>query len=228
MASAAGLPQQALQWGFTVGGWLIAGIFLALWLLASCSPAQARTVRAVEVPTVWRLAIEREAARYWGIHAAPARLAAQIHQESAWRPEAQSPFAQGLSQFTPSTAEWIATVDPDLGPTDPWDPLWAIRAQARYMSWLYYRNKAATECDRWAFALSSYNGGESWLRRDQKRASAQGADSARWFGHVERFTGRAGWARKENRGYVRRILLMIEPAYRAAGWAGSPVCEGVS
>ena len=80
------------------------------------------------------------------------------------------------------------------------------------------------QCDRWAFVLSAYNGGLTWLRRDQQRASANGADRARWFGHTELYTSRANWARDENRRYVRRILLTLEPLYIGAGWYGVPVC----
>lgn len=86
---------------------------------------------------------------------------------------------------------------------------------------------AASECDRWAFVLSAYNGGLTWLRRDQQRASANGADRARWFGHTELHTSRAGWARDENRRYVRRILLTLEPIYIGAGWYGVPVCPEI-
>lgn len=58
----------------------------------------------------------------------------------------------------------------------------------------------------------------------QQRASANGADRARWFGHTELYTSRANWARDENRRYVRRILLTLEPLYIGAGWYGVPVC----
>ena len=76
----------------------------------------------------------------------------------------------------------------------------------------------------WAFTLSAYNGGLGWISRDKNRASASGADPARWFGHVEAHSARAGWAFRENRTYVQRILLRLEPAYIAAGWPGEAVC----
>ena len=70
-----------------------------------------------------------------------------------------------------------------------------------------------------AMTLSAYNGGLGWVWRDQKLATANGADSGRWFDQVERFNaGRHAAAFKENRGYPRLILLTYEPRYIAAGW----------
>jgi membrane-bound lytic murein transglycosylase MltF len=170
--------------------------------------------------------VEREAAAVWGINAPTARIAAQIHQESAWNPKAASKYANGLAQFTPPTAKWIAEKFPEqLGDFDPWDPAQAVRAMVIYDNWLLERVPDTSECDRWAFALSGYNGGLGWVNRDRRRASAFGADGARWFGHVDAHSARAGWAIKENRGYVTNILLRWEPAYVAAGWSGTPACE---
>ncbi|WZB64465.1 lytic transglycosylase domain-containing protein [Achromobacter xylosoxidans] len=40
-------------------------------------------------------------------------FAAQIHQESAWRPGAVSAVgAQGMAQFMPATSSWIAGLSP--------------------------------------------------------------------------------------------------------------------
>ena len=187
----------------------------------------ATVVAAVRIPSAsvgYRLQVERAAAEYFGLQASPARQAAQIHQESAWRPTAASAYAQGLAQFTPATAKWLPEVCPELWGFDPWDPSQSIRAAACYNRWLYNQVTAASECDRWAFALSAYNGGLGWVRRDRTLASASGADPARWFGHVEAHSRRAKWAIRENRDYVRRILLVLEPAYIRAGWDGAPAC----
>lgn len=197
---------------------------VAFLLLANTVPAVSRVV-IPERSAMYRHALHREAAAQWGLDAPTARLAAQIHQESAWRPKAESRFAQGLAQFTPATAEWIAQVYPSLRPADPWDPTWSIRAQVTYMAHILRTlGPAATPCDAWAFALSAYNGGPGWIARDRRLAAAAGADPARWFGHVEHYTRRAEWARRENRDYPRRILLVLEPAYLTAGWPGSAVC----
>lgn len=169
--------------------------------------------------------LEREAIGRFGLNAPVALLAAQLHQESGWRSDAQSPYAQGLAQFTPSTAAWIPGVCSDLGAPNVWDARWSIRAQACYMRHLYGQlADTATPCDRWAMALAAYNGGLGWLNRDRLLASAKGADYARWFANVELHSERAAWAIAENRGYPRRILLTLEPIYLAAGWPGSRTC----
>lgn len=205
---------------------------VALWSLAAvlamvgcvASQAHGADVRIPDASHQYRRAVERASAQYFGLHAAPARLAAQLHQESGWRPDARSPYAVGLAQFVPSTAEWLPQVCPELGPFDPWDPLQSVRAAACYNHWHYRRIEAADECARWAMALSAYNGGLGWLQRDRRLAAANGADPDQWFGAVELWTARAAWARAENRGYVLRILKRLEPAYINAGWLGDPVC----
>lgn len=188
---------------------------------ATSSPA---VVRVPEASVRYRLALEREAGANFGIAAPAARIAAQIHQESGWRVDAESVYAQGLAQFTPATAKWLPSVCPSVGAPDPWDARWSIRAIACYDAWLYERVRGATECDRWAFTLSAYNGGLGWVARDQALAVINGANPLRWFGHVEKWSPRAQWARDENRGYPRRILLLLEPAYVRAGWPGSVAC----
>lgn len=205
--------------------WLDLTVAALLALAVLAQPARAASVVIPETSALYRHALQREAAAQFGLNAPVARFAAQIHQESAWRPSAKSPFAQGLAQFTPATATWIAQVYPSLRPADPWDPLWSLRAQVIYMHHLWEGIKdTATECDRWAFALSAYNGGPGWVARDRRLASAQGADASRWFWNTELHTKRAAWAFKENRAYPRRILLRLEPAYIQAGWPGSAAC----
>lgn len=63
---------------------LVAALLLAL-------PAAAQ-VRVPAVATGYRLAIQREAARNFGLDAPVARLAAQVHQESGWRADAASAY----------------------------------------------------------------------------------------------------------------------------------------
>ncbi len=201
---------------------LFAGIVLAC---VAAAVAAAPAVRIPETSARYRLALEREAIAQFGVDAPVSLLAGQIHAESTWEPTAQSEYAAGLSQFTPPTARWLPTVCPEVGAPDPWDAGWSLRAIACYDAWLYRRvDNAATECDRWAFTLSSYNGGQGWLARDRARASAKGADAARWFGHVEHHSPRGAAAFVENRGYVTRILLRFQPAYIAAGWPGEAPC----
>lgn len=209
---------------------------LALVLVAVALPAQGSTgqaVAAVRIPpasAMYRLWVEQAAAEQWGVQASPARLAAQIHQESAWRPDAKSHAgAMGMAQFMPGTAKWIAERFPNqLGGYDPWDPRQAIRAAAIYDAFLFERIRPMaggelSDCSRWAFTMRAYNGGEGWVRRERALAQAAGADANDWL-VVERFRARAVWAHRENTHYPRRILTVLEPAYVAAGWPGQPVC----
>lgn len=164
----------------------------------------------------------------WGLDAPVAVMAAQVHQESGWRADAQSRFAGGLTQFTPDTADWISQRYPrELGENQPFNPSWALRALARYDKFLYDRQADAfTECDRWAFTLAGYNGGEGWVNRDKRLTRSRGKDPTRWWGHVDRYSSRAAWAYQENRGYPRRILLQRQPPYLA--WGPGVDCGGVT
>ncbi|MHB1273634.1 MAG: transglycosylase SLT domain-containing protein [Rhodanobacter sp.] len=183
---------------------------------------------SLHVPDVsahYRLLVEQAAVDEWGVDASPARLAAQLHQESSWNPQARSAVgAQGLAQFMPSTGRWLAQRFPQLGAYDPWDPSWSAHAAAVYDHWLLTRNPGRGSCSNWAFAVSAYNGGEPALHREQALAGRYGHDSQRWFGNVADMRSRTPAAWRENRGYVRRILIVLEPAYIDAGWPGRAVC----
>ena len=219
--------QRVIDW--TINGVIgLAVLYVLALLLGLFTPSHAAepSVRIPHASALYRLQLERVVGQQFGLDAPVARLAAQIHQESHWRPDVASKYAQGLAQFTPPTAKWLPNVCPGVGPPDPWDADWSLRAIACYDKWLYDRVTAASECDRWSFTLSAYNGGLGWVRRDQARASAGGADPARWFGHTDAHSARAGWAFRENRSYVARILHLIEPAYSAAGWPGAAACGG--
>ena len=187
--------------------------------------AEAQPVHVPERSAVFQLRVTRAVQERFGDTALVAQIAAQFHQESAWRVNVTSSAgAGGLGQFMPATAAWISSVCPDLGPPDRSSADWSIRATVCYRKYLAGRNAGATACDRSAFGLADYNGGEKWRRREQQLARDAGADPARWFQHVERFRSRSLAAWTENRGYVRRILTLIEPAYLRAGWAGVQTC----
>jgi len=191
---------------------------------------------AVDVP-VWAQTIPRAALQYkrtlignarlvWGLDAPVAVFAAQIAQESGWRADAKSAYAGGLAQFSPSTAEWISSkYASELGDNQPFEPTWAIRALVRYDLFLHDRQTAKTKCDRAAFFLSSYNGGEGNLIKQKRAAKAGGADPDRWFGNVERYRIRAQWAHDENYSYPRSILLKRQPLYLS--WGPGVDCKGV-
>lgn len=192
---------------------------LLLWTHAASAQTIPRAARQ------YQRSLIQNARFVFGLNSPVAVLAAQVHQESGWRADAQSKYAGGLAQFTPSTADWISRKFPyDLGENQPLNPAWALRALARYDKFLYDRQPgAATECDRWAFTLSGYNGGEGWVNRDKRLAVANGKDPTRWWEHVELFSPRAAWALKENRDYPRRILLRHQPLYLQ--WGLGITCE---
>lgn len=200
-------------------------IIIVTMLLGACHPVFAADAIPSAAEQHRRLLV-RAAHAEWGLDAPVATLAGQVHQESRWRSQARSPAgAQGIAQFMPATADWMAELYPNsLGPAQPYNPGWALRAMVAYDRWLYTRNQASSDCDRWAFALSAYNGGLGWVNRDRVLASAKGADKLAWFDSVERHNaGRSAANFRENRHYPRAILLRWEPMYAAAGW-GSGVC----
>lgn len=167
--------------------------------------------------------LTRNARYVWGIDAPVATFAAQIHQESRWRPNAQSQVgAEGLAQFMPATGEWIAGAY-KLGDAQPYNPSWAMRALITYDRHLWDRVKAANACGRMAMTLSAYNGGLGWVYRDQQLAAKSGLDRTRWFNQVERVNaGRSDANWRENRGYPRNILLRWQPIYTS--WGGGVAC----
>lgn len=170
----------------------------------------------------YRRAIELAGVRAFGLGAPVALLAAQIRAESAYSATATSHAgAQGMAQFMPDTARSMARLYPELRPANPRDPAWAFRAQALHMRDLVAAYPgAATECDRYALALSAYNGGPRALDRERALAS----DPSIWFDGVEvqRSRTRANW--NENRTYVRYILIEQEPRFAAGGWRGGLGC----
>lgn len=202
--------------------------------------AATATAQVPERCRVYQRQITTEAHTVFGLSAPVATLAAQIHQESGCRATAISPVgAQGLAQFMPSTAKDMARLYPtQLGPADPTNPAWAIKAQARYMRDLTRSTQGRTECDTWAFGLSAYNGGLGWVRRDQ--AVCRGVaisddrcgpcDPAQWFGHVAMTPDprRAPANIRENRGYPKRILFDLSPRYVTAGYGRGVICTWIA
>lgn len=215
----------------TLGRWLIATVVMLL-LVAGVFMVRDASAAEIVIPessAIYRLQLERSAGRYFGLNAPVARLAAQLHQESGWRPRAASKYANGLAQFTPATAKWMPEICPELGKPDVWDTTWSLGAVACYDAWLYSRvepileDRPTPECSRWNFTLRAYNGGEKWLQRERMATANAGHDPDDWRA-VEKHRVRAGWAHKENIGYPRRILWRLEQAYLAAGWPGQRVC----
>jgi soluble lytic murein transglycosylase-like protein len=86
---------------------------------AACAAAAAEIPRAA---AQYQRALTANVRLVWGLDAPVATFAGQVHQESGWKPDARSPYAGGLAQFTPATAEWIGGVFPDLAERQPFNP----------------------------------------------------------------------------------------------------------
>jgi len=206
-----------------------------LRLLGALALALPVVVLAVTPPSGaqrWRRTVVTVAHQQFGLNAPIATLAAQLHQESAWKPDARSHAgALGMAQFMPATARDMARLHPTAcAPAQPFDPRWAIRCAARYDADLYRAIRAQTLCDRWAMTLSAYNGGLGWVYRDQRTARDVQLNPGRWWGNTEVVNaGRSISAWLENRGYPRRILHTLAPRYVQAGWGKSacPCTAGV-
>jgi soluble lytic murein transglycosylase-like protein len=206
---------------------------MKLSLAIACLLATMPLIASAEVPELaqsHQRTLTRVAHAKWGLDAPIALFAGQIHQESRWRIDARSPAgAQGLAQFMPATAQWFHQQNPQdlaapFASAQPFNPAWALSALVLYDRHLYRQIKAANPCERWAFTLSAYNGGLTWLKRDQQLTSASGADPLVWFGSTEQFNnGRSLASYRENRHYAKQIVQRWQHLYASAGW-GIGVC----
>ena len=192
--------------------------FLFTFLLLSM-PTQASEPRN-------SLKYKRDLIRYsritWGMDAPVALFASQIQQESSWDYLAKSPYAEGLTQFTPSTANWMKELYPELSNGNVYNPIWSIRAMLLFDQWLDKNIKTKNECNQWAMILSSYNGGLGWLKKDIQLSSSKGKNPELWWNYVELYSSRADWAMKENRNYPKKILLNHQSNY--SNWGRAIIC----
>ncbi|MEJ0004431.1 MAG: transglycosylase SLT domain-containing protein [Pararobbsia sp.] len=169
------------------------------------------------IPTAalaYRATIVREAESQFGVPAPTPVIAAQIMQESGFNPGARSGVgASGLMQFMPQTAEWAAVAG-QLGQANPMTPAWAIRAGVWYDHYLLVRVRAATDCDRWNFALSAYNGG---LGNVYKRQSLS-AKPFSWddTGYINP-PGVSADNQQQNEDYSVRILMHWQTIFTSWG-----------
>ena len=202
-------------------------IVIAGAVLSTCvqRPAHAQSIPAAAAQH--KRELTRAAHAAWGLSAPIATFAAQLHQESGWRPAALSHVgAAGMAQFMPATASWWCAIN-GLSPAacQPTNPTWALRALVGYNHWIHSRVQGTNACQRMAFTLSAYNGGLGWVQRDKALAAKQGLNPLVWFGNVERVNaGRSSAAWTENRGYPQRILRTLEPIYVKALW-GAGACS---
>ncbi|CAG2132427.1 transglycosylase SLT domain-containing protein [Cupriavidus numazuensis] len=186
-------------------------VIVGLMLLAATLAASAQIPPAAHQ---YRQAIARETAFRFGATGPVPVIAAQIMQESKFNPLARSQVgAQGLMQFMPATATWAGQAGVD-GPVQPLNPQWSIRAGVWYDRWLYDRVKtAATECDRWAFVLSSYNGGLGYVYKRQKLSAAPGS----WPVTGQINPGIHPANQRENADYPLQILGRWQPLFTTWG-----------
>lgn len=197
-------------------GLLFALAVAATVTLGSCVDALAQVPAAAHQ---YRHQLVRSAQHVWGLGAPVPVFAAQIHQESAWKPEAVSRVgAGGLAQFMPTTASWWCDLN-KITPAacQPHNPAWAMRALVGYDKYLYDRTPARYSAyDRMWVALRGYNGGLGHWQREAAASSA--AQPTRE--QVDAACGKARRAAvhcKENLHYPRRILEELQPRYRTWG-----------
>lgn len=196
---------------------------LLILLLLATPAALAAPPTMPRAAITYRADLLRAAHLVWGLDAPVAVMAAQVHHESGWRPDARSPYAHGLAQFTPATADWIGRVDPALAPADTGNPVWALRALARYDRWLHERIRAGTPCDRWWATLRAYNGGLGHWIREARLAAAEPANArAAVDAQCGRATRHASHCR-ENLAYPLQILTKWQPLY--ASWGSGVTCS---
>ena len=173
---------------------------------------------------VYKRSLTRYAQYTFGLNAPVSTFAAHVHKESTWRTDAKSPYATGLTQFTDSTAEWVGDKFAELGTGEPLDPEWSLRAMIYYMEWLDDNARGKDYCNSWSKALSMYNGGIGWTRRDEKLTEEAGKDPMIWWDNVELYSSRADWAFKENRNYPVKIFE-LQDLYKEAGFGENLVCN---
>lgn len=192
-------------------------IMLAACMLAALVMDHA-TAAVPQAALAYRSTITREAEARFGLPAPTPVIAAQIMQESQFNPHAQSGVgAQGLMQFMPKTAEWAAVAG-QLGQAQPTSPAWAIRAGVWYDRWLYDRVRVSeSECDRWNFALSAYNGGLGNVYKRQRMAYRPGS----WALTAPINPGITPANQRENEDYSKRILVHWQTIF--TDW-GRTVC----
>ena len=197
--------------------WLFFTVALVLLALATLDAVQAQP----EAARPYRLTLTRAAHSQWGLDAPIAALAAQVQQESAWRPTAVSRVgARGLAQFMPATASWWCELNKlPADECQPENPTWALRSLVGYDKWLFDRTpQRYASRDRLWVALRGYNGGLGHWQAEARTAPGglQGAtreavDAA--CGRAKRHVSHCA----ENLGYPRRILDELAPHYASWG-----------
>ncbi len=192
---------------------LLTGIIsnMALPVMAQSIPSTAHQYRAT---------LTREGRAVWGMEAPILIFAAQLHQESGWRADISSIYADGLAQFTRDTASDMVKWYPELGSPNAFNPNWAIRAMVRYDARLYGQVWGASSCDAWWATLRAYNGGLGHWRVEARKAVNPNDRVS-----VDAMCGIGKRSIKhcpESLGYPRKIILQHAPRYQS--WGGVNPC----
>jgi membrane-bound lytic murein transglycosylase MltF len=120
--------------------------------------------------------------RYGGTYSLdPLLLTALAYQESRLDQRMRSPAgAIGVMQLLQSTGDWM-----NVGDITVLEP--NIHAGAKYFRLLMdtVEDPEVDELNRIFFALASYNGGQTRIRRLRRETAAQGLDPSIWFDNVE-------------------------------------------
>lgn len=110
-------------------------------------------------------------------------LAALIHQESRFKPDAQSPFgATGLMQVMPNTGERFG-----VSPEQLLDPKLNMQAGTGFIQWLerYWKRKLTDTTDMDKFVLASYNVGLGHVIDARNLAEKYNLKTDVWYNQVE-------------------------------------------
>lgn len=141
----------------------------------------------------------------------------QIYAESSFNEFAVSPVgAQGLTQFMPATWE-------EWGKGDPFNPKNSIRAQLKYMKYLFdCYSEIPNDKERFKFALGAYNAGRGSINQmlaiarekcglpknysEWRRSGSKGGAWQLWSYASTFLVDVTGRHHKETLGYVNKIL----------------------
>ncbi|MCU0232757.1 MAG: transporter substrate-binding domain-containing protein [Thermoanaerobaculales bacterium] len=155
----------------------------------------------------------------------PVLLTALAYQESRLDQSVRSPAgAIGVMQLLRSTGDWMNVGDITL--LEP-----NIHAGAKYFRLLMdtVEEPEVTELNRVFFALASYNGGQTRIRRLRRETTEQGLDPNLWFDNVELSVARViGRETVQYVGNIYKLYLAFrmaeerrgERAQRTAGRGG--------
>lgn len=199
--------------------WLL--VLIALLLFAALGFGFLVVAHA-DVPAnanIYRIQLRTESQRVMGVNAPVSTLAAQITQESGWRPTVTAwDGGRGLTQFMPKTEKWAcekfrAALAGE--PCDAYRPRVAMRLQAAYMKHLLSRvDEYDDACHRMGFALMGFNSGEAWRIKRQARS----ADSGNVWVTASINPGVTPANQRVAQDYPHRVLRVYEPRFVAAGW----------